>query len=74
MVRGFRVPGIRRAAVPRVEMLSMQQAADELGVSRATLYRWTTLGKGPKVQKYPSGTMKVRRPDLDAFLAQTAAA
>ena len=55
--------------MPRVEMLSMKQAAEELGVSRATLYRWHSLGRGPKVKRYESGTLKIRRPDLDAYLA-----
>jgi predicted DNA-binding transcriptional regulator AlpA len=55
--------------VPRVEMLSMKQAADELGVSRPTLYRWHSLGRGPRVIEHDSGTLKVRRPDLDEYLA-----
>lgn len=50
-------------------MLTMQQAAAELGVSRATLYRWHGRGQGPKVVKHASGTLRVRRPDLDAYLA-----
>lgn len=54
-------------------MLSMQETADELGVSRATLYRWHALGHGPKVIKHPSGTLRVRRPDLDAYLTQCGA-
>lgn len=56
--------------MPRVEMLTMQQAADELGVSRATLYRWHGIGRGPKVVKHASGTLRIRRPDLDAYVAQ----
>jgi predicted site-specific integrase-resolvase len=55
--------------VPRVEMLSMKQAADEIGVSRPTLYRWRARGRGPRVIEHESGTLKVRRPDLDDYLA-----
>ena len=54
--------------MPRVEMLTMQQAADELGVSRATLYRWKSRGRGPKIIRHASGALRVRRPDLDAYL------
>ena len=60
--------------MPRVEMLSMKQAADEIGVSRPTLYRWRALGRGPKVIEHDSGTLKIRRRDLDEYLASRSAA
>jgi DNA transposition AAA+ family ATPase len=44
--------------MPSPKMLSMKAAADELGVSRATL----------------SGTLKVRQADLDEYLADATSA
>jgi len=58
--------------MPRVEMLTMEETADEIGISRATLYRWRKRGRGPRVIEHESGTLRVRRPDLDAYLAERA--
>lgn len=55
--------------MPSPEMLTMAQTAEELGVSRPTLYRWRSLGKGPKTLKYPGGALRVRRSDLESFKA-----
>ncbi len=56
----------RRADAPtREEMLSLDQAAEALGVSRSTLYRWQTQGR---VRGFKVGRQwRYRRSDLDKF-------
>lgn len=55
-----------RAAKDNPKWLTFKQALEYLGVSRATLYRWTTAGKvscrwvGPQLRYVPK--------ELDAFL------
>ena len=50
-------------------LLSIPQVVAELGISRATFYRWRSLHKGPACLRLPNGSIRVRRSDLDAFLA-----
>ena len=49
-------------AKPRDEMLSIPQVIEEIGVPRATFYRWRQLRKGPKAIKLPNGAVRIRRP------------
>ncbi|GAA1173448.1 hypothetical protein GCM10009654_33450 [Streptomyces hebeiensis] len=41
---------------------------DEIGITRATWYRWRNRGYGPEVRRLPNGHLRVRRSALDAFL------
>jgi len=50
-------------------LLSIPQVIAELGISRATFYRWRSLRKGPASLRLPNGSIRIRRSDLDAFLA-----
>lgn len=43
-------------------------------LSRATFYRWRSLGKGPKCLKLPNGQIRVRLSALDRFLDECAKA
>jgi predicted DNA-binding transcriptional regulator AlpA len=53
----------------RDEVLTLAQALHEMGdVSRATFYRWRTIGKAPKCLKLPNGSLRIRRSDLERFL------
>lgn len=36
---------------------------------KSTFYRWLNTGRGPKSLKLPNGKRKIRRHDLDAWLA-----
>ncbi|MFH8786316.1 helix-turn-helix transcriptional regulator [Streptomyces roseoverticillatus] len=55
---------------PRDELLTIPQVLDELpGVSRSTFYRWRQLRKGPKSIKLPNGSVRIRRSELDRWLA-----
>lgn len=56
--------------MPRDELLPVTVVIAELGITRATFYRWRSLGTGPKTFKLPNGKIRVRRSELNRFLAR----
>ncbi|MFD8390515.1 helix-turn-helix transcriptional regulator [Streptomyces sp. NPDC059680] len=50
-------------------MLTISQVIDEIGVPRATFYRWRQLRKGPKSIKLPNGAVRIRRSELEQWLS-----
>ncbi|MER5891750.1 helix-turn-helix domain-containing protein [Streptomyces sp. NPDC001876] len=54
--------------VARDEMLTISQVITEIGVPRATFYRWRQLRKGPKAIKLPNGAVRIRRSELDRWI------
>jgi excisionase family DNA binding protein len=54
-------------AVPTLEKLTREQAAEYLGVSRATLETWASLGKGPRFFK-PGGKVYYLVRELEAYI------
>lgn len=52
----------------RDELLSIPQVIDELGIGKATFYRWRQLGRGPASIRLPNGQVRVRRSVFDAWL------
>jgi predicted DNA-binding transcriptional regulator AlpA len=50
-------------------MLSIPQVIAEIGVPRATFYRWRQLRKGPKAIKLPNGAVRIRRSDLERWIS-----
>ncbi|MGW1086370.1 helix-turn-helix transcriptional regulator [Streptomyces sp. NPDC002596] len=54
--------------VVRDEMLTISQVITEIGVPRATFYRWRQLRKGPKAIKLPNGAVRIRRSELDRWI------
>jgi excisionase family DNA binding protein len=54
----------------REELLTVEEAARYLRVTRRTLDRWRASGIGPPSIKLPSGGRRYRRADLDAYLAE----
>ncbi|GAA3754586.1 helix-turn-helix transcriptional regulator [Streptomyces tremellae] len=53
----------------RPQMLKLPEVLTELGMSRPAFYRLRARGKAPKLLKLPNGQIRVRRTDLDAWLA-----
>lgn len=53
----------------RDEMLTISQVITEIGVPRATFYRWRQLRKGPKAIKLPNGAVRIRRSEFDRWIA-----
>ncbi|MET9409567.1 helix-turn-helix domain-containing protein [Streptomyces sp. NPDC002935] len=54
--------------VARDEMLTISEVIEEIGVPRATFYRWRQLRKGPKSIKLPNGSVRIRRSELDRWI------
>ncbi|MFD8487078.1 helix-turn-helix domain-containing protein [Streptomyces sp. SID89] len=55
-------------AKARDEMLTIPEVIAEIGVPRATFYRWRQLRKGPKAIKLPNGSVRIRRSELERWL------
>lgn len=58
-----------RTVRPVVEQLTVDQVCAELQVARSTFYQWRQVGKAPKCLRLPNGAIRIRRDDLDAWLA-----
>jgi len=50
-------------------LLTLAEVLAELDVPKSTFFRWKAIGKAPRTIKYPNGSLRVRRRDLDAWLA-----
>jgi predicted DNA-binding transcriptional regulator AlpA len=53
----------------RDSYLTIPEVIAEIRVKRATFYRWRQLGKGPRSIKLPNGGVRIRRSELDRWLA-----
>jgi excisionase family DNA binding protein len=51
------------------EKLTVRELCAELKVSRSTFYDWRQKRRGPRCIRLPNGDLRVRRRDLDAWLA-----
>jgi excisionase family DNA binding protein len=49
--------------------LTIREVCEELRISRSTFYYWRQTGKAPRCLKLPNGDVRVRRADLDSWLA-----
>ena len=51
-------------------LLTLTELLEELDVPKSTFFRWKAIGKAPRTIKYPNGSLRVRRRDLDAWLSE----
>lgn len=49
--------------------LTIPEVCEELHVSRSTFYDWRAKGRAPRCIKLPNGEIRVRRTELDRWLA-----
>lgn len=49
-------------------LLTLVEVLTELDVPKSTFFRWKAIGKAPRTIKYPNGSLRVRRRDLDTWL------
>jgi excisionase family DNA binding protein len=54
------------------EQLTVDQLCEELQIARSTFYQWRQVGKSPRCIRLPNGAIRVRRDDLDSWLAALA--
>jgi predicted DNA-binding transcriptional regulator AlpA len=50
-------------------MLTLADLCTELQISRSTFYDWRAKGRAPRCLKLPNGDLRIRRADLDRWLA-----
>jgi predicted DNA-binding transcriptional regulator AlpA len=50
-------------------MLTLADLCTELQISRSTFYDWRAKGRAPRCLKLPNGDLRIRRTDLDRWLA-----
>ena len=53
----------------RSELLALAEVLAELDVPKSTSFRWKALGPAPRTIKYPNGSLRVRRSELEAWIA-----
>ncbi|MER6387842.1 excisionase [Streptomyces sp. NPDC001523] len=53
----------------RPQMLKLAEVLTEINMSRAAFYRQRARGNAPRLFKLPNGQLRVRRSDLDVWLA-----
>ncbi|WP_433210989.1 helix-turn-helix transcriptional regulator [Dactylosporangium sp. CS-047395] len=61
-------PNVTRLPKRDGELLTLAQVLAELDVPKSTFFRWKAIGKAPRTIKYPNGSLRIRRTDLDAWL------
>lgn len=50
--------------------MTLDEVCEELQVTRSTLDKWRVKGSGPAFRKLPSGRLRIRRADFEAWLEQ----
>lgn len=61
---------MQRASVSGgARFLTIAQVCEELGVARSTFYDWRAKGAAPRSIRLPNGELRIRRTDLDTWLA-----
>lgn len=48
--------------------MTLEEACDELGITRSTMDKWRVTGRGPAWRKLPSGRLRIKRTDFEAWL------
>jgi predicted DNA-binding transcriptional regulator AlpA len=59
----------RRRSMSTPTHLTVLDFCAELGVARSTFYEWRAKGTGPRCIRLPNGELRIRRTDVDAWLA-----
>lgn len=54
---------------PVCGQLTVDQLCAELQIARSTFYQWRQVRKAPRCVRLPNGAIRVRREDLDTWLA-----
>lgn len=65
----YPAPTGTRSGDGRHVLLTIPEVIAEIRVPRATFYRWRQLRKGPRSIKLPNGDVRIRRSELERWLA-----
>jgi predicted DNA-binding transcriptional regulator AlpA len=61
---------MRTVSTGGAERLTLAQLCSELQISRSTFYDWRAKGRAPRCIRLPNGDLRIRRRDLDRWLAE----
>lgn len=51
-------------------MLTLAEVCAELQISRSTFYDWRAKGRAPRCVTLPNGKLRIRRADLETWIAK----
>lgn len=54
----------RKTVRQLVELMTVPEILDALGISRDTFYKWRQTGKGPRCFPLPNGELRCKRSDF----------
>lgn len=54
----------------REHYLTLAELLAELEIPKSTFFRWKATGQAPRTIKLPNGSLRIRRRDLDTWLAE----
>lgn len=52
------------------KFLKVSDVCAELDIARSTFFEWRAKNRGPRTIKLPNGELRIRRTELDKFLAE----
>ncbi|MFI5804502.1 helix-turn-helix transcriptional regulator [Streptomyces sp. NPDC051561] len=59
-----------QVAAPRLsDKLTVDQVCAELGIAKSSFYDWRQKGRAPRCIRLPNGALRIRRSDLENWLA-----
>ena len=63
------MPPRERSTAEARQKLTLREVCEELKISRSTFYDWRAKGRAPRCIKLPNGELRVRRNELDRWIA-----
>ena len=59
-----------RLRATKPDPVAYTEVLAELEIPKSTFFRWKATGQAPRTIKLPNGSLRIRRRDLDAWLAE----
>lgn len=56
-------------SVRKPDNLTLQEFCVEHDIARSTFYSWRAVGKGPRCFKLPNGHIRIRRSEVERWVA-----
>ena len=66
----FGMSNITKTVTPSKTWMSLKDVLAEIAISRSTMNRWRSEGRGPLCIKMPNGELRIRRSEFEAWLIE----